>query len=138
MHPAAQFPRVAATLGNVKQSLSLIAGLKCDLARKICKGAHLKNREKERTTACCRIVPSATGCNAVLLCGTCMQGLAASLLTHDSPAIKLGDPAGRARLSTLGCAMLGTVLRLPKVCSQGYTPLLPDTAFYLLHGRSGP
>ncbi len=44
-----------------------------------------------------------------------VQGLAASLLVHDSPAIKLGDPAGRARLSTLGCAMLATVLRLPKV-----------------------
>lgn len=47
-----------------------------------------------------------------------LQGLAASLLTHDSPAIKLGDPAGRARLSTLGCAMLATVLRLPKVRRQ--------------------
>lgn len=43
------------------------------------------------------------------------QGLAASLLVHDSPAVKLGDPAGRARLSTLGCTMLATVLRLPKV-----------------------
>lgn len=52
---------------------------------------------------------------AVIRCMFHVQGLAASLLVHDSPAIKLGDPAGRARLSTLGCAMLATVLRLPKV-----------------------
>ena len=44
-----------------------------------------------------------------------VQGLAASLLVHDSPAVTLGDPVGRVRLSTLGCAMLATVLRLPKV-----------------------
>ncbi|BDA51236.1 Nucleolar protein 9 [Coccomyxa sp. Obi] len=54
------------------------------------------------------------------------QGLAASLLVHDSPAITLGDPAGRARLSTLGCAMLATVLRLPKEVSTDFAESVAD------------
>ncbi|CAL8466393.1 g5929 [Coccomyxa elongata] len=56
------------------------------------------------------------------------QGLAASLLVHDSPAIKLGGPAGRARLSTLGCAMLATVLRLPKEASTDFAESVADLA----------
>lgn len=55
-----------------------------------------------------------------------VQGLAAALLTHDNPAVALGEASGRARLSTLGCAMLATVLRLPKVGLQICHAAFPD------------
>ena len=47
-----------------------------------------------------------------------LQGPAAALLMLDCTA-KLGEPSGRARLSTLGAAMLSTVMRFDKVDSHG-------------------
>ena len=52
-----------------------------------------------------------------------MQGPAAALLTLDCPA-KLGENAGRARLSTLGAAMLSTLMRFDKVAISGSSPFL--------------
>lgn len=43
-----------------------------------------------------------------------LQGPGAALLTLDCQA-KLGDQPGRARLSTLGAAMLSTLMRFDKV-----------------------
>jgi hypothetical protein len=43
-----------------------------------------------------------------------MQGLAGALLTQDT-AVVLGQSG---RLSPMGCSMLATALRLPKVCSS--------------------
>ncbi|BDA51149.1 Nucleolar protein 9 [Coccomyxa sp. Obi] len=54
------------------------------------------------------------------------QGLAASLLVLDSPSIKLGNPSGRAGLSTLGGAMLSTVLSLPKDASTDFAKKVAD------------
>ena len=43
-----------------------------------------------------------------------LQGPAAALLTLDCTA-RLGEQPGRARLSTLGAAMLSTMMRFDKV-----------------------
>lgn len=51
-----------------------------------------------------------------------VQGLAGALLTADTAGVALGQ-AGR--LSVLGCAMLATVLRMPKVGKRGHDSKRP-------------
>ena len=66
-----------------------------------------------------------------------LQGPAAALLTLDCPA-KLGEHAGKARLSTLGAAMLSTLMRFDKVTKRKpplYFPLQNTNA--MLHVSVG-
>ena len=65
----------------------------------------------------CTLAATPTGWAQAARClkgSPALQGPAAALLTLDCSAA-LGDAGGRARLSTLGAAMLSTVLRFDKV-----------------------
>ena len=65
-----------------------------------------------------------------------LQGPAAALLTLDCSAA-LGGAGGRARLSTLGAAMLSTVLRFDKVTVSS-TAFLHPSGHSRLGGEGAP